>query len=54
MITDPILVRIGRVWRCTMAAAGGIAARELFAQVWEETGGEQGDPLHVCVPALDG
>ncbi|MFI2661291.1 tetratricopeptide repeat protein [Micromonospora carbonacea] len=27
------------------------AARDLFAQVWEEIGGERGDPLHVCVLA---
>jgi hypothetical protein len=27
------------------------AARELFAQIWAEIGGERGDPLHVCVLA---
>ncbi|MEV4771963.1 tetratricopeptide repeat protein [Micromonospora humida] len=27
------------------------AARDLFAQVWEEIGGDLGDPLHVCVLA---
>ncbi|MEU8049278.1 MULTISPECIES: tetratricopeptide repeat protein [Micromonospora] len=27
------------------------AARDLFAQVWEEIGGKRGDPLHVCVLA---
>ncbi|MFC7100886.1 hypothetical protein ACFQQB_10700 [Nonomuraea rubra] len=27
------------------------AARELFAQIWDDIGGEQGDPLHVCVLA---
>ncbi|MFI7702482.1 hypothetical protein [Nonomuraea sp. NPDC049480] len=25
--------------------------RELFAQIWDDIGGEQGDPLHVCVLA---
>ncbi|MEU5552241.1 MULTISPECIES: tetratricopeptide repeat protein [unclassified Micromonospora] len=27
------------------------AARDLFAQIWDEIGGEHGDPLHVCVLA---
>ncbi|PTA43404.1 hypothetical protein [Micromonospora sp. RP3T] len=27
------------------------AARDLFAQVWQEIGEERGDPLHVCVLA---
>lgn len=27
------------------------AARHLFAQIWDEINGEQGDPLHVCVLA---
>ena len=27
------------------------AARDLFAQIWDEIGGERGDPLHVCVLA---
>ncbi|BCB89936.1 hypothetical protein Psuf_072490 [Phytohabitans suffuscus] len=27
------------------------AARDLFARIWEEIGGERGDPLHVCVLA---
>ncbi|MEV0347869.1 hypothetical protein AB0H88_19035 [Nonomuraea sp. NPDC050680] len=27
------------------------AARELFAQIWDDIDGEQGDPLHVCVLA---
>ncbi|AXO34493.1 tetratricopeptide repeat protein [Micromonospora sp. B006] len=26
-------------------------ARDLFARIWDEIGGEQGDPLHVCVLA---
>ncbi len=26
-------------------------ARELFARIWDEIGGESGDPLHVCVLA---
>ncbi|MFI6066858.1 tetratricopeptide repeat protein [Micromonospora sp. NPDC051227] len=27
------------------------AARDLFTQMWDESGGERGDPLHVCVLA---
>ncbi|MFG1792781.1 hypothetical protein [Nocardia sp. NPDC049149] len=27
------------------------AARDLFTQIWDDIGGEQGDPLHVCVLA---
>lgn len=27
------------------------AARDLFARIWDDIGGEQGDPLHVCVLA---
>ncbi|MEW2442956.1 hypothetical protein [Micromonospora marina] len=26
-------------------------ARDLFTRIWDEIGGEQGDPLHVCVLA---
>jgi len=28
-----------------------VAARDLFAQVWSETGGENGDPFHRCALA---
>lgn len=28
-----------------------VAARDLFAQVWSEIGGENGDPLHQCALA---
>ncbi|WP_433261853.1 tetratricopeptide repeat protein [Micromonospora vinacea] len=27
------------------------AARDLFTRIWDEIGGERGDPLHVCVLA---
>ncbi|MEU7752512.1 hypothetical protein AB0B57_31845 [Micromonospora sp. NPDC049101] len=27
------------------------AARDLFTQIWDEIGGDRGDPLHVCVLA---
>ncbi len=27
------------------------AARDVFAQIWDEISGERGDPLHVCVLA---
>src|SRR3954453_11124558 len=29
----------------------GVRLLTTFAQIWEEIGGEQGDPLHVCVLA---
>lgn len=28
-----------------------VAARDLFAQVWSEIGGESGDPFHRCALA---
>jgi hypothetical protein len=51
MITDPILVRIGEGVQLHHGRGRRAAARDLFAQVWDEIGGERGDPLHVCVLA---
>lgn len=51
MITDPVLVRIGEGVELHHGRGRRDAARDLFAQIWDELGGEQGDPLHVCVLA---
>ncbi|TCB93375.1 hypothetical protein E0H26_22800 [Micromonospora zingiberis] len=51
MITDAMLVRIGEAVELHHHRGQREAARELFAQIWDELGGEQGDPLHVCVLA---
>jgi len=50
MITDPTLIRIGEA---VQLSHGGEreAARLLFAEIWDEIGGEQGDPLQVCTLA---
>jgi hypothetical protein len=50
VITEPTLVRIGEA---VQLSHGGQreAARLLFAEIWDEIGGEQGDPLHVCTLA---
>ncbi|WP_406080311.1 hypothetical protein [Micromonospora sp. NBC_00858] len=51
MITDPTLVRIGQGVELHHGRGQREAARHLFAQIWDEINGEQGDPLHVCVLA---
>ncbi|MGW0435915.1 tetratricopeptide repeat protein [Micromonospora sp. NPDC003197] len=51
MITDPTLVRINQGVQLHHGQGQRVAARDLFAQIWEEINGEQGDPLHVCVLA---
>ncbi|MEV8514478.1 hypothetical protein [Dactylosporangium sp. NPDC051484] len=51
MITDPTMVRIGEGVELHHGRGQREAARQLFAEIWEEIGGEQGDPLHVCVLA---
>jgi hypothetical protein len=51
MISDPTLVRIGQGVDLHHHRGERAAARHLFAQIWDEIGGEQGDPLHVCVLA---
>jgi hypothetical protein len=51
MITDPTLVRIGEGVQLHHHQGQREAARHLFSQIWDEIGGEQADPLHVCVLA---
>jgi hypothetical protein len=51
MTTDPTMTRIGQGVELHHHQGQREAARELFAQVWDDIGGEQGDPLHVCVLA---
>jgi hypothetical protein len=51
MTTDPTMTRIGQGVELHHHQGRREAARELFAQIWDDIGGEQGDPLHVCVLA---
>ena len=51
MATDATLTRIGQAVELHHHQGQRDAARDLFAQIWEDIGGEQGDPLHVCVLA---
>ncbi|MER7006830.1 hypothetical protein ABT297_27840 [Dactylosporangium sp. NPDC000555] len=51
MITDPTILRIGEGVALNHGQGQREAARHVFAEIWEEIGGEQGDPLHVCVLA---
>jgi len=51
MITDATLTRIGQGVALHHHRGQRAAARDLFAQIWDEIGGERGDPLHVCVLA---
>ncbi|MFG2075542.1 hypothetical protein [Nonomuraea maritima] len=51
MSTDPTMERIGEGVELHHRQGQREAARELFEQVWDDIGGEQGDPLHVCVLA---
>jgi tetratricopeptide (TPR) repeat protein len=44
MITDPTLLRIGEAVRLNHAGEREVARRRL-EEIWEEIGGEQGDPL---------
>ncbi|WP_348774955.1 hypothetical protein [Verrucosispora sp. WMMD1129] len=48
---DATLVRIGQGVELHHQQGQREAARDLFAQIWDEIGGERGDPLHVCVLA---
>ena len=50
MITEPTLVRIGEVVQLSHQGERE-TARLLFAEIWDEIGGEQGDPLHRCTLA---
>jgi hypothetical protein len=49
--TDPTMARIGHGVRLHHQHGRPGEARDLFTRVWEEIGGERGDPLHVCVLA---
>jgi hypothetical protein len=51
MIIDETLARINQGVQLHHHQGQREAARGLFAQIWDEIGGEQGDPLHVCVLA---
>lgn len=51
MTTDQTLTRIGQAVELHHHQGQRDAARDLFAQIWDDIGGEQGDPLHVCVLA---
>ncbi|MFI7133588.1 hypothetical protein ACIBQ1_48485 [Nonomuraea sp. NPDC050153] len=51
MTADPTMARIGQGVELHHHQGRREAARELFAQIWDDIGGEQGDPLHVCVLA---
>ncbi|TDD48522.1 hypothetical protein E1286_15365 [Nonomuraea terrae] len=51
MITDPTITRIGQGVELHHHQGQREAARDLFTQIWDDIGGEQGDPLHVCVLA---
>ena len=50
MITDPTIIRIGDAVRLNHEGDRE-AARQLFAEIWDEIGGERGDPLHRCTLA---
>jgi hypothetical protein len=50
MITDPTLIRIGEVVQLSHQRERE-AARHQFAEIWDEIGGERGDPLHRCTLA---
>ncbi|GAA4528375.1 MULTISPECIES: tetratricopeptide repeat protein [Nonomuraea] len=51
MTTDPTMARIAQGVELHHHQGQRDAARDLFAQIWDDIGGEQGDPLHVCVLA---
>ncbi|MBQ1018666.1 hypothetical protein KBX71_12440 [Micromonospora sp. D93] len=51
MVTDETLTRINQGVQLNHHQGQREAARDLFAQIWDEIGGERGDPLHVCVLA---
>ena len=51
MITDPTIIRIGEGVELHHRRGQREAARDLFARIWDDIGGEQGDALHVCVLA---
>jgi hypothetical protein len=50
MITDPTIIRIGEAVQLAHRGERE-TARRMFAEIWAEIGGEQGDPLHRCTLA---
>jgi hypothetical protein len=50
MITDPTIIRIGEVVQLNHQGERE-AARHQLAGIWDEIGGERGDPLHRCTLA---
>lgn len=50
MITDPTLLRIGEAAQLNHGGQRE-AARLMLAAIWDEIGGEAGDPLHRCTLA---
>ncbi|MBP5941928.1 hypothetical protein [Streptomyces acidiscabies] len=51
MITDPTILRIGHAVELHHHQGQRAAARDLFTEIWADIGGEEGDPLYVCVLA---
>ncbi|MEV7328168.1 hypothetical protein [Micromonospora sp. NPDC093244] len=51
MTSDGTLLRINEGVQLHHQQGRCDAARDLFAQIWDDIGGERGDPLHVCVLA---
>lgn len=51
MTTDDTISRIGQGVEMHHRSGQRDAARDLFSQIWEDIGGEDGEPLHVCVLA---
>ena len=51
MITDPTLLRIGEAVQLNHHQGEREAARRQLAEIWDEIGGEQGDPVHRCTLA---
>jgi hypothetical protein len=48
---DSTMARIAQAVELHHGQGRREAARELFAEIWAEIGGADGDPLHVCVLA---
>lgn len=51
MTTDSTMARIGEAVDLNHRQGRREDARDLFARIWDDIGGEQGDPLYVCVLA---
>ncbi|MEV4639779.1 hypothetical protein AB0J80_20780 [Actinoplanes sp. NPDC049548] len=51
MIIAPVLVRIGAAAQLHHHRGQRDTARRLLGEIWDEIGGERGNPLHVCVLA---